>query len=120
MKLYFSSTIDNSKIKLIENLELSIVLARYFSIVSTLKSIEKIGMYINISPVRIVANFWERLPVGAILRLGKISIIADATVGLWRRLSTWDYDDAHQEFPIWYWNTKLLSELDYKEEEEYV
>lgn len=120
MKLYFSSTIDNSKIKLMENLELSIVLAKYFSIIATLKSIEKINMYINISPVRIIANFWERLPISAILGLGKISIIADATVGIWRKLSSWDYDDAHQEFPIGYWNTKLLSELDYKEEEEYV
>lgn len=120
MRLYFGTTIDGTKIKLIESMSLSFVLLKNLAIDAKLKSLEKISLNIGILPVRISASFWERLPINAELMLGKLRIIADASVGFWRRLSTWDYDDTPQEVPIGYWNTKLLSELDYKNEEEYV
>ena len=120
VSLYLSHVIDETKLKLRLKTSLDIALLESFTIQTTLSSREAISSIVGIPAIRTVISFWERLPIVASVPIGKIGMIASATVGTWRRLFNWDYDDTPQEFPILYWDTKLLSALDYKEGEEYL
>jgi hypothetical protein len=121
--LGFAFYIDETMSGILEQFsDLPFPLAENFQIIATLTSQEALSLSMGVLPPSIFAQFYEQLLANFISKIGTISIWAEATAGFWRVLSTWDYDDSTVPipFPISYWNTKLLSDLDFKESEEYL
>ncbi len=120
----FALTFDVEEFGLIAKEKLSLVLSlmNKFEILANASSIEYLSHTLNITPVSIWNYLRERLPAQFEMSTGTVRIITDATVGMWRMLFNWDYDD--NVVPVLvtmaYWDDKYLSDLDVKEGEEYV
>lgn len=121
--LGFVFDIDETRSNIIEQFSnVPVSLMQKFQIIATFISQESLSLSIAIPPTYILTTFFEQLLANFSTKIGLVHVLAEATVGVWRKLSSWDYDDniVPIAFPISYWNTKLLSELDFKEGNEYL